>query len=147
MTDISLLRRNLLRLGYLILVVGLGTTVWPGILHPTKIWPLMSGVVFCMLGALSLLSVAGLFHPLKMLPLLLFEIAWKAIWLTRVAVPLWSAGRLDADTVETASECLLIIPFLFLIPWRYAWATFIQGPAEPWRGAGRPASATPDLAA
>lgn len=140
MTDLSPLRLNLLRLGYLILVVGLGADIWPGILNPAKAWPLMNGVVVCMLGALSLLSLIGLFHPLRMLPLLLFEVAWKAIWLTRIALPLWSAGRLDADTAETAFECLLIVPFLVLIPWRYVFETFIRGPAEPWRGSARHAA-------
>jgi hypothetical protein len=137
MTQVSPLRLNLLRLGYLILVVGLGATIWPGILNPAKAWPLMNGVVVCMLGALSLLSVVGLFHPLKMLPLLLFETTWKVIWLTRVALPLWSAGRLDADTAETAGECLLIVAYLFLIPWRYVFETLVRGPTEPWRRAGR----------
>lgn len=146
MTELSPLRLNLLRLGYLILVVGLGADIWPGILNPAKSWPLMTGVVVCMLGALSLLSVIGLFHPLKMLPLLFFEVTWKAIWLARIAVPLWSAGRLDADTAETFGECLLIIPFLVLIPWRYAFETFVRGPAEPWRRSGRPTASRSSLA-
>ena len=146
MTQLSPLRLNLLRLGYVILVVGLGADIWPGLLNPAKAWPLMNGVVVCMLGALSLLSVIGLFHPQKMLPLLLFEVAWKAIWLTRIALPLWSAGRLDADTAETAGECLLIIPFLVLIPWRYVFETFVRGPAEPWRRPGRPVAPQSKLA-
>lgn len=133
MSEVSPLRLNLLRLGYLILVVGLGTLIWPEILNPAKTWSLMGGVVASMLGALAVLSLIGLFHPLKMLPLLLFEMAWKAIWLTRIALPLWASGRLDRDTAETASQCLLIVVYLFLIPWRYVFETFVRAPSEPWR--------------
>ncbi|HEY1562923.1 MAG TPA: hypothetical protein VGF71_18825 [Caulobacteraceae bacterium] len=133
MSEVSPLRLNLLRLGYLILVLGLGALIWPEILNPAKTWSLMGGVVASMLGALAVLSLLGFFHPLKMLPLLLFEMTWKAIWLTRIALPLWASGRLDPDTAETASQCLLIIVFLFLIPWRYLFGTFVRAPSEPWR--------------
>ncbi len=133
MSEVSPLRLNLLRLGYLILVVGLGALIWPEILNPAKNWSLMGGVVASMLGALAVLSLIGLFHPLKMLPLLLFEMTWKVIWLTRIALPLWASGRLDWDTAETASQCLLIVVYLFLIPWRYVFETFVHAPSEPWR--------------
>ncbi|MCC4587992.1 hypothetical protein LL962_12910 [Xanthomonas sp. NCPPB 1067] len=64
-----------LRAGYLLLVVGLGVQVWPGIVLRHDAWELMEGVVQCMLGAIGLLALLGLRSPLKMLPLLLFEIA------------------------------------------------------------------------
>jgi hypothetical protein len=132
MTEISTLRLTLLRAGYLLLVVGLGLTIWPSILDPAHSWSLMGGVVASMLGAMSALAVIGLRHPLKMLPLLFFEMTWKTIWLLRVALPLWSAGRLDADTTETVYECLLIAVFPFLIPWRYVFQTYVRKQGEPW---------------
>lgn len=132
MTEISTFRLNLLRAVYLLLVVGLGLTIWPTILDPTHGWSLMGGVVTSMLGAMSALALIGLRHPLKMLPLLFFEMTWKTIWLLRVALPLWSADRLDADTTETVYECLLIAVFPFLIPWDYVFKTYIRRAGEPW---------------
>jgi hypothetical protein len=133
MNDISLLRLNLLRVGYLLLVVGLGLEIWPVILNHTKTWELMHGVVLSMLGALSLLSVLGLRYPLQMLPLLIFEVTWKTIWLLRIALPLWLAHRMDADTAETATECLVVVVFLVLIPWDYVFKNYVTKTGDPWR--------------
>ena len=132
MTEISLLRLNLLRAGYLLLVVGLGSTIWPAILDPASHWELTHGVVVCMLGALSALSVLGLRYPLQMLPLLLFEVTWKSIWLVRIAWPLWSANRLDAATEEMAFECSLAAIFLVVIPWPYVVRHYLSVPGDPW---------------
>ena len=131
---VSPLRLNILRCGYLLLVAGLGTVIWPSILDLSTHWSLSRGIVVCMLGALSALSLLGLRQPLRMLPLLFFEITWKTLWLLRVAAPLWSAGRLDADTIETAFECATSIVFPLLIPWGFVWNAYVRAPAEPWKG-------------
>ena len=44
-----------------------------------------------MLVALSLLWFLGLRYPLQMLPVLLFELAWKLIWMIVVVLPLWTS--------------------------------------------------------
>lgn len=133
MTEVSLLRLYALRACYLLLVVGLGLTVWPGIIQPETPWTLTQGVVKCMLGAMSALAVLGFLHPLKMLPLLLFEVAWKAIWLVVVAAPLWSGGRMDADTLQATYECLLVVIFVVAIPWRHVLADYLGKPGDRWR--------------
>ena len=51
MTGVSTVRVYLLRAGYLLLVVGLGSTIWPAILDNTTTWELQRGVVVSMLGA------------------------------------------------------------------------------------------------
>jgi hypothetical protein len=86
--DVSLIRLAFLRAGYLLLVVGLGLSLWPSVLNPAKSWELMHGVVMAMLVAMSLLAILGLRYPLQMLPLLFFELTWKSVWLLRVAWPL-----------------------------------------------------------
>jgi hypothetical protein len=130
---VSLLRLYGLRAGYLLLVLGLGLVVWPGVFHHDRPWTLMQGVVHCMLAAMSALAVVGLFHPLKMLPLLVFEITWKAIWLGVVALPLSLAHRMDADTAETAIECLMAVVFLVVVPWPYVFARYVASPGDRWR--------------
>jgi hypothetical protein len=132
MPQVSLPRLYALRAGYLLLVVGLGSMVWPGVIHHAAPWTLMAGVAHCLLAALSALAILGLRFPLRMLPLLLFEVAWKAIWLLAVALPLWSAHRMDADTTETAVECLMGAVFLVAIPWPYVVATYLSEPGDRW---------------
>jgi hypothetical protein len=78
--SVSLPRLYLLRLGYLVVAVGLALTKWPLIINHDRPWPLFEGVETCMLVALSLLAFLGLRYPLQMLPILLFELAWKLIW-------------------------------------------------------------------
>jgi hypothetical protein len=131
-TLVSLPRLYALRAGYLLLVLGLGLVIWPRILGHEP-WPLMFGVVQCMLAAISALAVLGLRYPLQMLPLLFFELAWKGIWLTVVALPAWRAGNLDADTLSTVYECLVVIVFVVVIPWRHVLANYVTRPGDRWR--------------
>ena len=133
MTEIATYRLNLLRGGYLLLIVGLGLTVWPAILDPAKTWELTHGVVAAMLGALSLLALVGLRHPLRMLPLLLWEVTWKALWLLRIALPLWRGGQLSAAATETAMECLMAVLIVAVIPWDYVLRAYVVAPGEPLR--------------
>jgi hypothetical protein len=139
MTEVSLLRLYLLRAMYLLIVVGLAATIWPLLISHDSDWPLMNGVVAAMLGAVSLLAALGLRHPLQMLPVLLFELAWKAIWLTAVALPLWSAGEMDARTLETVKDCATAILIPIVLPWRYLVDHYVKQPADRWksREAGR----------
>ena len=132
MTEVATWRLYALRAGYLLLAVGLGLVIWPGIIHHDKPWSLMGGVVQCMLGAMGALAVLGLRYPLKMLPLLFFEMGWKALWLIVVALPLWRANQLDANTAETAGECLMAVVFLVIMPWRYVVASFAMAKGDRW---------------
>ena len=133
MSELATWRVNLLRAGYLLLIVGLGLTVWPSIIDPAKTWAPDRGVIVAMLGALSLLALVGLRHPVRMLPLLFWEITWKALWLLRVALPLWTAGRLDPAAAETVMECLMAGLIALVIPWDYVLSAYIGGPGEGWR--------------
>jgi hypothetical protein len=133
MADVSPLRLNLLRAGYLLLGLGLGSVVWPGVIRHDQPWELSRGVVHCILAALSALALLGLRYPLRMLPLLLFEMAWKAIWLLVVALPLSRSGGMDADTAETAYECLMAVAFVLVTPWDHVFRAYVIGRAEPWR--------------
>jgi hypothetical protein len=130
MSPVSTVRLTLLRTCYLLLVVGLATKHWPALLGDAAGMPLKDGVVVSLLSALGLLSIIGLFSPLRMLPLLLFEIAWKAIWVLAVALPNWQGGTLDEGITTTLFFCAFVIPFPFIIPWRYVARTYLAS-AEP----------------
>ncbi|WP_448616433.1 hypothetical protein [Modestobacter sp. URMC 112] len=132
-TEVSLPRLHLMRLGYLVMAVGLAVTKWPLLIDDSRPWPLMEGVVTCMLVALSVLSFVGLRHPVKMLPVLLFELAWKVIWVAVVALPLWVGDQLDPATAEVFTSCLVVLIVLAVIPWRYVSAQYVQARGDRWR--------------
>ncbi len=86
-----------------------------------------------MLVALSLLWFLGLRYPLQMLPVLLFEIAWKFIWMIAVVLPLWVSDQLDPATLTVFYACLVVVIPLAVIPWRYVVAHYVIKPGDPWR--------------
>src|SRR5882724_2558461 len=135
MNDISTIRLYMVRALYLLLAVGLGATIWPGILDHSLDLPHMNGVVRSLLGAIGLLALLGLHYPLRMLPLLFFEMTWKIIWLLAFALPLWRAGHLDADTQGTLNDFIPMVIFPFLIPWDYVWANYVKRAGDRWRKA------------
>ena len=130
---IALWRLYLLRLMYLIVVAGLGAVLWPGIIHQQRPWELMEGIVKCMLAAFSLLCLLGLRYPLQMLPILLWELIWKTIWLMDVALPAWREGRFDEGIASNAFACGLVVIVPFVLPWRYLFHTWFRRPNNPWR--------------
>jgi hypothetical protein len=133
MTDVSLFRLYALRAGYLFVAAGIAATIWPLLINRPPGWPLMNSVVCSMLAAVSVLAALGIRYPLQMLPVLLFELTWKSIWLIAVALPLWSANQLDARTWETVTDCLTAVILIPLIPWRYVITQFVTKPGNRWR--------------
>jgi hypothetical protein len=130
---VSLPRLYFLRLGFLVVAVGLAVTKWPLIINHVRPWPLMEGVETCMLVALSLLSFLGLRYPLQMLPILLFELAWKFIWVTVVVLPLWTSDQMDPATLSVFYSCLVVLIVAAVIPWRYVVAHYVTKQGDPWR--------------
>ncbi len=129
----SLPRLYFLRLGYLVLGVGLVLTKWPLIINHPVPWPLMEGVETCMLVALSLLSFLGLRYPLQMLPILLFELGWKAIWVAVVVLPLWNANQMDPATLSVFYSCLVVLIVAAVVPWRHVVTHYVTKQGDPWR--------------
>ena len=137
MHNISVTRLNVLRSGYLLLVLGIGAGMWPVLLRDGPKLELMHGAALSMLCAIGLLALLGLRYPLQMLPLLMFEMTWKTIWTLRIAVPLWSADRLDANFMATLVACAVALVFPFIIPWTYVLDTYVRRPADAWRPGAR----------
>ncbi|MEW6736166.1 MAG: hypothetical protein AB1489_33040 [Acidobacteriota bacterium] len=137
MNEVSIFRLYLLRAMYLLIAIGLGVTIWPGILAPPDNLSHMASVVRSVLGAVSLLALLGLRNPLKMLPLLFFELIWKSIWVLAFGLPMWLNNRLDANTEETLFACLMgIVLVPLVVPWGYVFKHYFMSPGDRWVGAG-----------
>ena len=130
-TPVSLARIYVLRATYLLLVIGLGGMIVPEMLsHPVT----NRGVIPSLLGAVWLLAFIGLKYPLEMLPLLLFEFAWKFLWTIAYALPQWSAGEMPPTFAEDAFNIGLgVILMPLVIPWGYVYRHYIRQPGARWR--------------
>jgi hypothetical protein len=141
MRDVSTVRLYLLRATYLLIAVGLGLQIWPLILQGSHGVDHMRGVVRSLLGAVALLAVFGVRYPLKMLPLLLFELVWKSIWVVAIGLPLWLSHGFDAGTRETWNDCLFgIVLVALVLPWRYALTQYALLPGDRWTRRVAPAA-------
>jgi hypothetical protein len=132
MSDVSTFRLYLLRALYLLIFVGLAFEIWPQIIHHTSAMSLWHGVGCSLLAATSVLAALGLRYPLQMLPLLFFELIWKSIWLVAIALPLWSAHQINAETAETVANCLMGVILPMVIPWPYVFANYVKKPGDRW---------------
>jgi hypothetical protein len=132
MKEVSPVRLWVMRAMYLVMAIGLGLTIWPLIVGHGSDVPRMTGVAWALLGTIGLLSLLGLRYPLQMIPLLLFELAWKAIWLVAFALPRWLDGTLDEGMRSTVFDTSLGIVLIVVIPWRHVWANYVARPGDPW---------------
>jgi len=92
------------------------------------------GMIKAFLTGLWLMSFLAIRYPRKMLPIFLFEFAWKAVWLLVFGLPQWISGdgspRLNQDLLEIGLTPILLA---LVIPWGYVWSSYFKRPAEPWR--------------
>ncbi len=132
---VSLWQLNLIRLLFLLMALIMGSAVWGQLIFESADWPVMRGLAKSMLAALALLSLFGVRYPLQLLPLMLYEIAWKTVWIGMIALPAWASGRMTADIEGLFYECVGIAIAYFIIPWRYVWHQYVVRPADPWRKA------------
>jgi hypothetical protein len=131
--EVSLIRLYTLRASYLVMAVGLGVTIWPVVLHHTNELAATKGIQIALLAGLGATAALGLRYPVQMLPILLFELVWKAIYLIAFALPLWSAHRVTAAVAEDIKACLMVVIFIPLIPWRYVFAHYVLKHGDRWK--------------
>jgi hypothetical protein len=131
--ELPLYRLHLLRIGYLVMGLGLALVKWPVVIGYDQSTPLYEGVVAVLLTAMSLLAFLGLRYPVRLLPILLFETLWKAIWLSVVAVPQLAAGTMDAATRTVMTSCLVVVIVVAVVPWRHVWQQFVTAKGDRWR--------------
>ena len=130
-SEVSLTRLYVLRAAYLLLIVGLGAMIVPELLsHPLA----SRGVIASLLGAVWVLAFVGLKFPLEMLPLLMFEFAWKTIWMIAYGLPQWSAGQFPPTFSEDFFNIALgVILMPLVIPWGYVWRRYVKRSGARWR--------------
>lgn len=129
--EVSLARLYVLRAAYALLAVGIGAMILPVMIGHE---PLARGVIPSLIGAVGLLALIGLRHPLAMLPLLLFEFAWKTLWLLVFGLPQYLAGQAPPTFAEDFANILLgVVLMPIVIPWPYVWRHYVKAPGARWR--------------
>jgi hypothetical protein len=126
-------RINAMRFLFLLMAFVMGSFVWTQLLFESTDWDVMRGLAKSMLAALALLSLLGFRYPMQMLPLMIYEVAWKTIWLLLIAGRAWMAEKWTPDIERLFIDCIGIIIAYFIVPWRYVWARYLAQPMEPLR--------------
>ena len=126
--DVPLWRLYVLRAAYLLLVVGLGATIVPQLFNHE---PTARGVIPGMLSGLWLLAFLGLKYPLQMLPLLMFEFAWKSVWTLKYGLPQYVSGEMPPTwpgDFQAIAAGVILMPIV--IPWGHVYRRYIKGPMD-----------------
>jgi len=122
-----------LRVAYLIMAGGLGVFVWPSVIRHSNGFTIAHGAEVAMLAGLGSVAALGLRYPVQMLPILVFEVVWKAIYLIAFAYPAWSAHQVTAAMAEDIKAVSMVVILLPLIPWRYVFVNYVMKSGERWR--------------
>jgi hypothetical protein len=129
-SEVPLVRLYVLRATYLLLVIGGGIVFLPQLFGHE---PTARGVIPSMLAAVWLLACFGLRYPVQMLPLLLFEVAWKTIWLVDYGIPQWRAGVNTEQFKGDFQAIAMVVIFIPAIPWGYVYRHYLKEAGERWR--------------
>lgn len=116
----------LLRALFVLIVIFVNLDTWPRIFTYKGGWDHVNAAAICMWAAFGLLCVIGIFRPLLLLPLVMFEIIYKLIWLLIVAYPLWSKNKLAGSPPEEMTYAFLwvILPVVAM-PWKYFFRKYV----------------------
>jgi hypothetical protein len=117
--ELSTARRYLLKVFYLFNAIVIGAGAWPELINSREPWDLIRSIAFSIYAAYSLLMLVGVAVPMRMLPLLLLQLLYKAIWIAAVGLPMWAAGHLDQVSGVIKFFAAIVILDLAIIPWRY----------------------------
>jgi hypothetical protein len=115
-----------MRLFFALMFVFVATDSWTVLFTHKGTWDPTKAVAWCTWTAYSTLALLGVFHTLRMLPIMLFMIFYKGLWLIFVAYPLWSTGTLKGSPAEEMAYMFLgiIIPIIFM-PWKYVFKKYV----------------------
>lgn len=117
----------LLRALYFLMAAFVATSAWSTILRHQGPWDPYRVLAFSVWAIYPTLAILGVFQPLRMLPIMLFMIGYKSLWLVAYAYPLWRAGTLTGPAAEIASSFLGAPLVILIVPWKYVWRTYVRG--------------------
>lgn len=131
MSEPSLARLYVLRAACLVMVLSNAFAV-PRMLFAHS--GMDRGVLKSLLSALWIMALLGIRYPLAILPIFLFELVWKTIWLLAFGLPQWLAG---ADSPQLRRDMLEIGAFppliAVVVPWRFLLTHYLKAPGDRWR--------------
>ncbi|SNC77547.1 hypothetical protein SAMN06265337_4135 [Hymenobacter gelipurpurascens] len=123
-------RLNIYRLRLLFTLVFFFLTYesWAHILTHRGPWDNANAAAWFMWGSYSVISVIGIRRPLKVRPIVLFEVVYKVAWLSVVAYPLWVKQELIGSPAESMTRVFIwvVLPIVAM-PWRYFLRTHVWG--------------------
>ncbi|MCC3155241.1 hypothetical protein Q3A66_19180 [Hymenobacter sp. BT770] len=118
----------LLRLLFTLMFFFLTYESWEHILTHRGPWNNANAAAWCMWGSYSVISFIGILRPLKMLPIVLFEVVYKVAWLALVAYPLWMKHELIGSPAEGMTRVFVWVVFpIVAMPWGYFFRTHVWG--------------------
>ena len=129
--ELSLIRLHVLRLVYFLIAFAEGSQVVPALFAHE---PAARGVIPALLSALCLLCLLGLKYPRQMLPLLMFEMAWKYLWFFAFGLPQYLSGQAPptfAEDFKAITVGVVVMPFV--LPWGFIWRHYVKAPGDRWR--------------
>lgn len=117
-----------MKLFFALMFLFAGKDAWTTLLTHQGPWEVEVAVAWCAIAAYTTLSGLGVFHTLKMMPIMIFMFFYKGLWLIVVAYPLWSADLLAGTRAAGWASIfiMIVVPMLFT-PWKYVFNTFVLG--------------------
>ncbi|MFM6344212.1 MAG: hypothetical protein ACKPFK_03565, partial [Dolichospermum sp.] len=111
---------------YTLMFAVMGYSAWSHIFSNKGSWEPVNAVTWCVWAAYATISFIGIYNTLKMLPIMLFMIFYKTIWLIVVAYPLWKTNTLIGSPNEELTFIFIwvFIPAIFF-PWKYSYRHYL----------------------
>lgn len=130
-SDLSLRRLYILRAAYALIAFAQLSMTGPALfVHE----PTARGVITSMIVGMCLVDLLGIKYPRQMLPMLLFEFAWKYVWILTFGLPQWLSGQQPSTFAEDFPAILFgVVLMPFVIPWGFVWRHYVKAPGDRWR--------------
>jgi hypothetical protein len=128
--EISRIRLYSMRFFYLFNAIVIGFGMWPELFRHEKPFDLIHSVAFSLYAGYSLIMLLGVLLPVRMLPLLLLQLTYKAIWIATIGLPMWLVGNPRPVAGVVKFFAAIVVLDVLVIPWHYIFGSFWQKAAN-----------------